>query len=193
MNTNRLRYTSMAGILALCASLMLFTGCGNTDNNTSANGNNTSTSSGTGTTAGTTDSTANTPSDQQGTSSNPQTDQDQSGLPEGVTIKRIIKTVTTDYGYKKQVELLSDGGKRVTLTAPDGTRSVRYIEYDGVITAVNNKTLSIRVDHGADKTITIPEHATIDDEDAVGFNVGVEIEWTIDDAGQIESIELDRD
>lgn len=203
MNTNQLRHRTIAGLVACCTVFLLFTGCG-TPNNTSPNETNTNAGTATGTTAGSTSGTTsgsatNSPSspqsDQQATNTNQQsqTDTDRSGLPEGVTIKRVIKEVTTDNGYQKVVELLSDGGERITLTAPDGSRSVRFIEYEGVITAVNDRTLTIQVKRGTEKTITVPEQTVIDDEDAVGFHTGVEIDWTVNNEGQIESIELDRD
>lgn len=193
MNTQRLNYkAAAAALIALCTAVTLLSGCSDSNNNATTNGSNTSagTAAGTTTEAGT---STTSPSDQENAATGQQSNQDQTGLPEGVTVKRVIKNVTINNGYKKQVELLSDGGKRITVSAPDGTRTVQFIEYEGVITAVNDKTLTIKVEQGTEKTITIPDTVPVEDDDAVGFKAGVEIEWTIDDKGQIESVELDQD
>ncbi|WP_144025004.1 hypothetical protein [Paenibacillus odorifer] len=112
-------------------------------------------------------------------------------LPEGVSIQRVIKDVSLKDNYHKKVELLTDGGKRVTITDPNHKIVLQQIEYDGRITAVKGKQVTVQVEGGKEQTLTIPDHIVIEDEDKLGLNNGVEIEWTVNADGQIESVELD--
>ncbi|MEK4037126.1 hypothetical protein NYE44_04275 [Paenibacillus sp. FSL L8-0493] len=112
-------------------------------------------------------------------------------LPEGVSIQRVIKDVSLKDSYHKKVELLSDGGKRVTITDQNQKNVLQQIEYDGRITAVKDKQITVQVEGGKEQTLTIPDHIVIEDEDKLGLNNGVEIEWTVNADGQIESVELD--
>ncbi|MHA0857441.1 hypothetical protein [Paenibacillus sp. CMAA1364] len=113
------------------------------------------------------------------------------GLPEGVTVKRVLNDVMIKNKYRKKVELLSDGGKHVTITDPNGEVVIQKIEYDGVIQSVQGNQVTVKVDQGGQQTITIPNNIVIDDEDNFGLNKGVEIEWEVDTDGQILSVELD--
>ncbi|WP_340011937.1 hypothetical protein MHI32_04160 [Paenibacillus sp. FSL H7-0690] len=112
-------------------------------------------------------------------------------LPEGVSVQRVIKEVSLKDNYHKKVELLTDGGKRVTITDPNQKIVLQQIEYDGRITAVKGKQVTVQVEGGKEQTLTIPDHIVIEDEDKLGLNNGVEIEWTVNADGQIESVELD--
>jgi PBP1b-binding outer membrane lipoprotein LpoB len=112
-------------------------------------------------------------------------------LPEGVSIQRVIKDVSLKDGYHKKIELLTDGGKLVTITDPNQKIVLQQIEYEGRITAANGKQVTVNVEGGAEQTITIPDHVVIEDEDKLGLNKGIEIEWTVNAEGQIESVELD--
>ncbi|MEK5413990.1 hypothetical protein BSK49_15530 [Paenibacillus odorifer] len=112
-------------------------------------------------------------------------------LPEGVSVQRVIKEVSLKDNYHKKVELLTDGGKQVTITDSNQKIVLQQIEYDGRITAVKGKQVTVQVEGGKEQTLTIPDHIVIEDEDKLGLNNGVEIEWTVNADGQIESVELD--
>ncbi|WP_438349670.1 hypothetical protein ACP8HI_03060 [Paenibacillus sp. FA6] len=116
---------------------------------------------------------------------------DTEGIPAGVTIKKIIKDEVIKNGYRKKVELLSDGGKRMTITDSNHGIVMRHLEYDGVILAVKGNEVTVQVERGGQQTLTIPNDIVIDDEDKLGLNKGVEIEWEVDTDGQILSVELD--
>ena len=47
------------------------------------------------------------------------------------------------------------------------------------------------MDQGEEKTITIPEQIIVEDDDQLGLNPGVEIEWEVDADGNIQSVELE--
>lgn len=112
-------------------------------------------------------------------------------LPSGVKVKRVIKDITLKNNYHKKIELLTDGGKRVKITDANGDIVVLKLEYDGRIVEVNGKKVTVQVDQGEQQTITIPDHITIEDDDNLGLNKGVEIEWEVDADGNIQSVELD--
>lgn len=120
-----------------------------------------------------------------------QTGSNTTGLPTGVSVKRVIKEIQINDGYHKKIELLTDGGKRVTITNPNQTIVLQQIEYDGIIKEVNGDQVTVKVEGGGEQTLTIPKHVVLDDDDNVGLNKGVEIEWTVNADGQIESVELD--
>lgn len=113
------------------------------------------------------------------------------GLPADVSVQRVIKEVTLKDGYHKKIELLTDGGKRVTITDPSQKIVLQQIEYDGKITTSNGKQVTVKVEGGGEQTLTIPEHVVIEDEDKLGLMPGVDIEWTVNAEGQIESVELE--
>ena len=112
-------------------------------------------------------------------------------LPQGVTVVKVIKDVKLGHHLNKRVELLSDGGKRVTIGKNNGRVFVYYIEYEGVITAVNDRQVTVQLKSGQTKQITIPEQVVIEDDDQLGLRPGVKIEWEIDRNGDIISVELD--
>ncbi|GGH15135.1 hypothetical protein [Paenibacillus segetis] len=116
---------------------------------------------------------------------------DSEGIPADVKVKKVLVDTTIKKDYHKKVELLTDGGKRVTITDPKGEIVLRQLEYDGIIQAVNGNQVTVQVEHGGQQTLTIPSHIVIEDEDNLGLNKGVEIEWTVDTDGQIQSVELD--
>lgn len=112
-------------------------------------------------------------------------------LPEGVSVTKVIKDITIDQNKHKRVELLSDGGKRVLITDPNGNILVGKIEYEGKILAVNGRQVTVQVDRGTQKTITIPNHIDIEDDNNLGLNKGVDIEWELDLSGTIQDVELE--
>lgn len=122
---------------------------------------------------------------------NTQTGSTTEGLPTGVSIKRVIKEVALKDGYHKKIELLTDGGKRVTITDPNQTIVLQQIEYEGIINAVNGEQVTVQVEGGGEQTLTIPSHVVIEDEENLGLKQGVEIDWTVNAEGQIESVELE--
>ena len=125
---------------------------------------------------------------------NPQTDatvSDTEGIPDGVTIKKVIKDEVIKNDYRKMVELLSDGGKRITITDLNRKVIMRQLEYEGVILEVAGDEVTVQVERGGQQTLTIPSDVVIDDEDKLGLNKGVEIEWEVDTDGEIISVELD--
>lgn len=128
---------------------------------------------------------------QEGTNTTPQKETETEGLPSGVSVKRVIKDKTLDNNYHKKVELLTDGGKRMTITDSNGGIVLRNIEYEGMILKVDGRTVTVQVDQGQQQTLTIPDTVTIEDEDNLGLKQGVEIEWTIDEKGNIQSVELE--
>ncbi|MNJ41070.1 hypothetical protein [Paenibacillus bouchesdurhonensis] len=113
------------------------------------------------------------------------------GLPSGVKVKKVIKDITLKNNYHKKIELLTDGGKRVTITDANGGIVVLNLEYEGTILEVNGKKVTVQVDRGEQQTITIPDEIVIEDDDNLGLNKGVEIEWNVDADGNIQSVELD--
>ncbi|OAB37196.1 hypothetical protein PMSM_03710 [Paenibacillus macquariensis subsp. macquariensis] len=116
---------------------------------------------------------------------------DTEGIPSGVTIKKVIKDVEVKNNYRKKVELLSDGGKRITITDPNGGVVMKHIEYEGVILSVNGKKVDVQVEHGGKQTLTIPNEIVIEDDENLGLVKGVEIEWDVDTEGKIQSVELE--
>lgn len=113
------------------------------------------------------------------------------GLPSGVKVKKVIKDISLKNNYHKRVELLTDGGKRVTITDPNGGLVLLNLDYEGTILEANGKKVTVQVDQGEQQTITIPDKVTIEDDDNLGLNKGVEIEWNVDADGNIQSVELD--
>ncbi|WP_156417721.1 hypothetical protein [Paenibacillus etheri] len=171
-----------ASILCLiCACTVLLSGCSKAANET------TPVTTEAPTTEATAPAATNHATEQPNTSSGTNTE----GIPAGVSVQRVIKEVTLKDGYHKKIELLTDGGKRVTIA--DSTQKIvlQQIEYDGKISTVNGKQVTVKVEGGGEQTITIPDHVVIDDEDKLGWMPGVEIEWTVNAEGQIESVELE--
>lgn len=115
----------------------------------------------------------------------------ESKLPEGVEVQKVTKEVQLKNDNTKKIERLSDGGERVTITTPNGEILLQQLEYEGIIQSVNGTDVTVKVDRGGEKTITIPSNTYIDDEDALGLKKGVEIEWTANTEGYVESVELD--
>lgn len=128
---------------------------------------------------------------------NPQANQPESttsdaeGLPSGVTVKKVIKDEAIKNNYRKKVELLTDGGKRITITDASDKIVLRNLEYEGIITEATGNQVTVQVKNGGQQTLTIPSQVVIEDEDNLGLNKGVEIEWTLNTDGQIESVELE--
>lgn len=184
MRTNKgtTKHLSRASILScICACTVLLGGCA------SANNENQGTTPAAGVEA-TTPAPTSVASEQSNTATGSTT----GALPAGVTVKRVIKEISiNNEGYHKKIELLTDGGKRITITDANQNIVLQQIEYEGKITAVNGKQVTVKVDGGAEQTITIPEEVIIEDEDHLGLNKGVEIEWTVNADGQIESVELE--
>lgn len=106
-------------------------------------------------------------------------------------VERVLKSMDTGNGYHKKVELLKDGGKRVTITDPNGKPTVRKVEYEGIISTVDGSNVTVQLEHGGEKTIEVGNHMIADDETGQGFKVGTEIEWDVDQDGTILNIELD--
>ncbi|MBY3622901.1 hypothetical protein HGO21_25690 [Acinetobacter sp. CUI P1] len=170
-----------ASILCLiCACTVLLSGCSKAANETTQ-------VTPTPTTEATAPAATNNATEQPNTSSSTNSE----GLPAGVSVQRVIKEVALKDGYHKKIELLTDGGKRVTIT--DATQKIvlQQIEYDGKITTSNGKQVTVKVEGGGEQSITIPEHVVIEDEDKLGLMPGVDIEWTVNAEGQIESVELE--
>ncbi|MEK5478012.1 hypothetical protein NYE70_13890 [Paenibacillus sp. FSL R5-0407] len=113
------------------------------------------------------------------------------GLPSGVKVKKTIQDITLKNNYHKKIELLTDGGKRVKITDANGGIVVLNLEYEGTILKADGKKVTVQVDQGEQKTITIPDTIVIEDDDHLGLNKGVEIEWNVDADGNIQSVELD--
>lgn len=113
------------------------------------------------------------------------------GLPSGVKVKKTIQDITLKNNYHKKIELLTDGGKRVTITDANGGIVVLNLEYEGTILKADGKKVTVQVDQGEQKTITIPDTIVIEDDDHLGLKQGVEIEWNVDADGNIQSVELD--
>lgn len=116
---------------------------------------------------------------------------DTEGIPADVKIKKVLQDVKIKNNYHKKVELLTDGGKRITITNPKGEIVMRQLEYDGIIQEVNGNQVAVQVEHGGQQALNIPSQIVIEDEDNLGLNKGVEVEWTVDTDGQIQSVELD--
>ncbi|MNJ62249.1 hypothetical protein D3C77_580830 [compost metagenome] len=77
------------------------------------------------------------------------------------------------------------------ITDANGGLVLLNLEYEGTILEVKGKKVTVQVDQGEQQTITIPDNITIEDDDNLGLNKGVEIEWNIDADGNIQSVELD--
>lgn len=164
----------------ICACTVLLSGCSKAANETTQ-------VTPTPTTEVNAPAATNNATEQPNTSSGTNTE----GLPAGVSVQRVIKEVTLKDGYHKKIELLTDGGKRVTITDPSQKIVLQQIEYDGKITTSNGKQVTVKVEGGREQTITIPDHVVIEDEDKLGLMPGVDIEWTVNAEGQIESVELE--
>ncbi|MUG46701.1 hypothetical protein [Paenibacillus woosongensis] len=113
------------------------------------------------------------------------------GLPSGVKVQKVLKDISLKNNYHKKVELLTDGGKRIMITDPSGGLVLLNLEYEGIIQEVSGRKVTVQLEHGGQRTITIPDNMTIEDDDNLGLNKGVEIEWTVDADGNIQSVELD--
>lgn len=113
------------------------------------------------------------------------------GIPAGVSINKVIKDVALKEGFHKKVELLTDGGERVTITDSNQKIVLQQLEYEGIITVANGDQVTVQVQGGGEQTLTIPSHVAIEDEEKLGLNKGVEIDWTVNADGQIESVELE--
>lgn len=111
-------------------------------------------------------------------------------IPKKVGIQKVIEEVALKDGYHKKIELLTDGGKQITITDPNQKIVLRQIEYDGKIITANGKQITVQVEDGEERTITIPDNVVIEDEDKHQLKKNVEIEWTVNTNGQIESVDL---
>lgn len=197
MRTNKgttQRLTRASILSCICACTVLLGGCATANNEnqgtTPTAGVEATTPAPTAT--ATAEATTPAPTSVASEQSNTTTGSTTGALPAGVTVKRVIKEISiNNEGYHKKIELLTDGGKRITITDANQNIVLQQIEYEGKITAVNGKQVTVKVDGGAEQTITIPEEVIIEDEDHLGLNKGVEIEWTVNADGQIESVELE--
>lgn len=183
-NIKRRLQTSILMSICLCT---LLSGCSNADNQTPEA---TTTPSAQATSSAQTNNTtgqANTATNQ----ANTQTGATTARLPEGVSVKKVIREVDLNDGYHKKIELLTDGGKLITLMDQNQTILLQQIEYEGIIKAVNGDQISVKVEGGGEQTFTIPSNVVIDDEDNLELTKGVEIDWTVNAEGQIESVELE--
>lgn len=115
----------------------------------------------------------------------------EAGIPAGVTIRKVIRDESLNNKYYKKVELLTDGGKLKTITDANQKIVTREIEYEGIIIAVNGQKVTVQVEEGVQKTITITETADLKDKANLGLKPGVEIEWEIEMNGKIVSVELE--
>lgn len=167
-------------LCVVCACTVLLSGCSKAANETTQ-------VTPTPTTEATAPAATNNATEQSNTSSGTNTE----GLPADVSVQRVIKEVTLKDGYHKKIELLTDGGKRVTITDPIQKIVLQQIEYDGKITTSNGNQVTVKVEGGGEQTLTIPDHVVIEDEDKLGLMPGVDIEWTVNAEGQIESVELE--
>lgn len=116
---------------------------------------------------------------------------DDQSAAEEADVERVIQSIDTGNGYHKKIELLKDGGKRVTITDPNGNATVRKIEYEGTISSVSGSEITVQLEHGGEKTIEIPPNIIVDDETGQGFKIGTEIEWVVDPVGTIRKVQLD--
>lgn len=185
MKTNKknFRRNTWVLLLSLICTIALLNGCstGKTESPQPNTSLETSTS---------TESNANNSSQTTNPNSNSSVS-DSEGLPEGVTVKKIVKDESINKGYHKKVELLTDGGKRKTITDPNGNTIMKYIEYEGIILKANGNKVEVQVKQGGTQTLSIPKEVVIEDEDKLGLKQGVEIEWEVNTDGQIQSVELD--
>lgn len=177
-NSQRQIRTSI--LCLICACTVLLSGCSKAANETTQ-------VTPTPTTEATAPAATNSATEQPNTSSGTNTE----GLPAGVSVKRVIKEVALKDGYHKKIELLTDGGKRVTIMDANQKIVLQQIEYDGKITTSNGKQVTVKVEGGGEQSITIPDQVVIEDEDKLGLMPGVDIEWTVNAEGQIESVELE--
>lgn len=177
-NSQRQIRTSI--LCLICACTVLLSGCSKAANETTQ-------VTPTPITKATAPAATNNATEQPSASSGTNTE----GLPADVSVQRVIKEVTLKDGYHKKIELLTDGGKRVTITDPSQKIVLQQIEYEGKITTSNGKQVTVKVEGGGEQTLTIPDHVVIEDEDKLGLMPGVDIEWTVNAEGQIESVELE--
>ncbi|MEK4291673.1 hypothetical protein [Paenibacillus sp. FSL R5-0914] len=177
-NSQRQIRTSI--LCLICACTVLLSGCSKAANETTQ-------VTPTPITEATAPAATNNATEQPNASSGTNTE----GLAADVSVQRVIKEVTLKDGYHKKIELLTDGGKRVTITDPSQKIVLQQIEYDGKITTSNGKQVTVKVEGGGEQTLTIPDHVVIEDEDKLGLMPGVDIEWTVNAEGQIESVELE--
>lgn len=120
------------------------------------------------------------------------TNSETAGLPTGVQIKKVVKEETLKNGVHKKVELLTDGGKRITITDSNNEIVMQHLEYEGMILTVNGNEVTVQVEDGGQQTLNIPNKVVIEDDEKLGLNKGVEIEWEVNTDGQIQSVELDN-
>lgn len=113
------------------------------------------------------------------------------GLPAGVKITKVINEETLKNDAHKKVELLTDGGKRITITDSNDEIIMRHLDYEGVILTANGNEVTVQVEDGGQQTLNIPNQLVIEDDEKLGLNKGVEIEWEVNTDGQIQSVELD--
>lgn len=188
-NKGTTQHLTKASILScICACTVLLSGCATAENETQVT---TPTAQVEPTSTATVEATSPAPTSTATTEPNTSTGSNTEALPAGVSIKKVIKDISINNGYHKKIELLTDGGKRVTITDSSQNIVLQQIEYDGRITAANGKQVTVKVEGGTEQTITIPDQVVIEDEDNLGLNKGVEIEWTVNANGQIESVELE--
>ncbi|WP_440961415.1 hypothetical protein ACN6KS_04050 [Paenibacillus nitricinens] len=177
-NSQRQNRTSI--LCLICACTVLLSGCSNAANETTQV-----------TPTPTTDATAPAPTNHATEQPSASSGTNTEGLPADVSVQRVMKEVTLKDGYHKKIELLTDGGKRVTITDPSQKIVLQQIEYEGKITTSNGRQVTVKVEGGGEQTLAIPDHVVIEDEDKLGLMPGVDIEWTVNAEGQIESVELE--
>lgn len=189
MTTRKSKFrTSFNVLLLMLLSIgMLVSGCSNT--NTNVNPEVTPTTTVSPSPMNTTTEPSKSPTANETPTSTDQVNKTM--IPEGVTVKKVIKQVTINKDYLKKVELLTDGGKLITISDPNGEIVMENIEYDGVIKSVNGDKIIVQVEKGQEQTIVIPSEIIVEDEDNLGIKSGVQIEWVINAEGHIESVELD--
>lgn len=190
-NTSTWRRIQITILLLICMGIPL-SGCTKTAEPGTTQGTTQDVPQGTTPVESTSPTNNTTIAEQPNTEPNPAVSETE-GLPTGVTVTKVIKDVALQNNYHKKVDSLSDGGKRVTITDSNGRLVTLYLEYDGIIQAVNGDEVTVQVERGGEQTLTIPSEAIIEDEDHVGLNRDVEIEWVVNSNGQIESVELEQD
>lgn len=116
-----------------------------------------------------------------------------SGQPDQVQISQVLSETTIEGGEVKKIDLMTDGSIRTIIMNAEGHVTSYKSKFAGTITQVDNNKVYVDLSRGGSKLLIIPEDSTIiSDKEQAGWEPGVEVNWILDQSGQITSIQLKK-
>lgn len=116
-----------------------------------------------------------------------------SGQPDQVQISQVLSETTIEGGDVKKIDLMTDGSIRTIIMNSEEQIISYKSEYIGTINQVHNNKVYVDLSRGGNKLLIIPKDPTIiHAKDQIAWEPGVEVNWILDQSGQITSIQLKK-